>query len=139
MESFAEKEGDFRILGLRNEFVEIRIVPELGGRFIGLRDRLSECEWRDRPPGGALGEGKISTSVNLPVSPHRFDRTVTLDGPELKFSHSLTVRSNPQSLQQTPPSIPKSSCSPREKRSDGRFSSPSLPEFPPPTFTLPPQ
>ena len=54
VESFTEKEGDFEICGLCNEFVEITVLPELGGRILSLRDRRSGREWMDRPEGQAL-------------------------------------------------------------------------------------
>jgi galactose mutarotase-like enzyme len=54
VESFAEREDAFEILGLRNEFVEIKILPELGGRILSLRDLRSGREWMDRPLRPAL-------------------------------------------------------------------------------------
>jgi galactose mutarotase-like enzyme len=147
MESFVEKEGAFEIRGLRNESVEIRIVPELGGRILSLRDLRSGREWmwhpadarqlarhplgcdfqhstlagadeclptidacrwegRDLPDHGecwasawtldasALDEGQLRTTLDLPLSPLRFERTVTLDGPHVKLAYCLTSRSD---------------------------------------------
>lgn len=144
MESFVEKEGAFDIRGLRNESVEIRIVPELGGRILSLRNRRSGREWMDRPLGPALfrnsygddfskgtfagadeciptiapmrwkgrelpdhgeiwtlgwtvdevalREGKIRTSVDLPVSPLTFCRTVTLRGESVLLDYEVINR-----------------------------------------------
>lgn len=144
VESFTEKEDGFEIFGLRNEFVEIKIVPELGGRILSLRDRRSGREWMDRPHGQALfrndygddfasgtfagadeciptiapvrwrgrdlpdhgeiwalgwsldeslfREGMIKTSVDLPVSPFTFSRTITLCGERVLLDYEVTNR-----------------------------------------------
>lgn len=42
-----KKVRDFEIHTLANEFVSIAMAPELGGRIVSLRDRLSRREWLD--------------------------------------------------------------------------------------------
>ena len=43
--TFAEVEQGYAVQGLRSGRVELRMVPELGGRIIGLRSLDSEREW----------------------------------------------------------------------------------------------
>jgi galactose mutarotase-like enzyme len=150
VESFTESEGAFEILGIRNEFVEIKVVPELGGRILSLRDRHSGREWMDRPQCRALfrnaygddftkgtfvgadeciptvnplqwkgrtlpdhgevwslgwnideevlREGMIRTSVDLPVSPLTFSRTITLCGEKVQLDYEVTNRGEEEEL-----------------------------------------
>lgn len=150
METFVDKEDAFEIRGLRNEFVEIKIVPELGGRILSLRDRRSGREWMDRPRRGALfrnafgddftrgtfagadeciptvsplqwkgralpdhgevwslawtideealKEGKIRTSVDLPVSPLTFCRTITLCGEKVLLDYEVSNRGEEEEI-----------------------------------------
>jgi galactose mutarotase-like enzyme len=51
---FQSEESGFECYGLRSEVVEVRVVPELGARILGLRDRRSGREWLDRPLGSRL-------------------------------------------------------------------------------------
>jgi galactose mutarotase-like enzyme len=48
---FTENEHGFAVYGLRNERIELRVVPELGARVISLRDLLTNREWMWHPPG----------------------------------------------------------------------------------------
>ena len=49
--TFLENEQDFRVYGLRNEKVELRVLPELGARVVSLRDLHTGREWMWHPPG----------------------------------------------------------------------------------------
>ena len=49
--NFLENEQGFAVYGLRNEKVELRVLPELGARVVSLRDRRSNREWMWHPPG----------------------------------------------------------------------------------------
>ena len=41
----------FRIVGLANDEIEIRVVPQLGSKICSLRDRIAAREWMWQPPG----------------------------------------------------------------------------------------
>ena len=39
--------GDFRVHSLSNEFINLEMVPELGGRIVSLTHQESQREWLD--------------------------------------------------------------------------------------------
>ena len=45
------EEQGFKVYGLKNDKVELRVAPELGGRVFSLRDLRSGREWMWHPPG----------------------------------------------------------------------------------------
>ena len=50
--TFRRSEQGFEVFGLRNEVVEIALVPELGAKVISLRNLATGCEWMWHPPAG---------------------------------------------------------------------------------------
>ena len=50
--TFCRSEQGFDVYGLRNEAVEIALVPELGAKVISLRNLATGCEWMWHPPAG---------------------------------------------------------------------------------------
>jgi galactose mutarotase-like enzyme len=49
--AFLSDESGFTVYGLRSSSTEIRVVPELGAKIIGLKNRKTGREWMWRPPG----------------------------------------------------------------------------------------
>jgi len=54
VESFVSEVQGFAVAGLRSVAVEIAILPEVGGKVMGLRNLRSGREWMWTPPEGAL-------------------------------------------------------------------------------------
>ncbi len=50
--TFRLSEQGFDVFALRNEAVEIALVPELGAKIISLRNLATGCEWMWHPPAG---------------------------------------------------------------------------------------
>lgn len=50
-ENFSGNEQGFKVYGLRNGKVELRVAPELGARVFSLRDLRTGREWMWHPPG----------------------------------------------------------------------------------------
>jgi galactose mutarotase-like enzyme len=48
-ERFLASQDGFEVIGLRNEFVEIVVVPELGGKIISLKDQRTARQWMWHP------------------------------------------------------------------------------------------
>jgi hypothetical protein len=46
-----EQAQGFRIVGLENDEIEVRVIPQLGGKICGLRDRSAARDWMWLPPG----------------------------------------------------------------------------------------
>jgi hypothetical protein len=46
-----ELANEFRVIGLRNEEIEIRVIPQLGSKICGLLNRSTAREWMWHPPG----------------------------------------------------------------------------------------
>lgn len=149
-EVFTGNEQGFQVVGLRTPTAELAMVPELGGRVIGLRGRRSgrewcwhrpdvrwlwpsapgadfgaspqagidecvpsvaACEWRGRrvPDHGEVwfqgwpldaaerAVGRLTSTVDLPVTPLRFRRTVSAFAEGFRFDYALTnVGSGPE-------------------------------------------
>lgn len=69
---------------------------------------INPCRWmgRELPDHGecwasawtvdanAFADGRLQTSLNLPRSPFRLERTITLDGPRVRLDYRLTSRSD---------------------------------------------
>jgi hypothetical protein len=133
----------FQSYVLRNECVEVAVVPALGARIVSLKDlrtgrewlwhpgtslrlfsnqtgdcfanstlagvdeclpTIAACTWKGRNlpdhgevwsqawflDGPAWAAGEVKTSVNLPVSPLQFQRSLQLAGNEIRLSYLLT-------------------------------------------------
>jgi len=52
MRTFRRAEQGFEVFGLRNEAVEIALVPALGAKVISLRNLVTGYEWMWHPPTG---------------------------------------------------------------------------------------
>ena len=50
--TFRRAEQGFEVFGLRNEAVELEVVPALGAKIISLRNLVTGYEWMWRPPAG---------------------------------------------------------------------------------------
>jgi len=50
--TFRRSEQGFEVFGLRNEAVELEVVPALGAKIISLRNLVTGYEWMWRPPAG---------------------------------------------------------------------------------------
>ena len=50
--TFRRSEQGFDVFGLRNEAVELALVPELGAKVILLRNLVTGYEWMWHPPTG---------------------------------------------------------------------------------------
>lgn len=60
VETFTRNVDGFTCYGLRNEAVEVVVVPELGAKLLSLRNRQSGREWMWTPPdGGALFRNRL--------------------------------------------------------------------------------
>lgn len=141
-ETFTETRQGFTFYGLRNDIVEVVVVPELGAKISSLRYRqtgrewmwsppdgptffrnrsgdpfeestivgadeciptIAPCTWRDRhlPDHGeawsnawtldetAFAHGRISTHLQLPVSPLRLERTLSLTAAGVQMDYRL--------------------------------------------------
>lgn len=139
-------EQGFQIYVLRNQDLEIAIVPELGAKIISLRNLRTNREWMWHPDGGrklfrnwlgddfshsplvgadeclptvarcslrgrplpdhgevwsvpwkvddeAWEKAVLKTSVELPVSPFGFERTIEITGKQARLSYCLRNRS----------------------------------------------
>ena len=50
--TFRRSEQGFDVFGLRNEAVELEVLPALGAKIISLRNLVTGYEWMWRPPAG---------------------------------------------------------------------------------------
>ncbi len=50
--SYLTQDQGFVIVGLRNEWVDVAMVPALGAKIVSLRNRVTGWEWMWRPPTG---------------------------------------------------------------------------------------
>jgi galactose mutarotase-like enzyme len=55
----------FDLVGLRNNCIEIAIVPQLGGKILTLKNRRSGREWMWRPEGGMLFANRPGDSFEI--------------------------------------------------------------------------